>query len=104
MDNNILNEVIEAEKEVQRCLEREQERVRQWLEEVRQEAEKAVAREEQDGSAARGQARELARQAAERRARELRDEAAAAAARLEQIDDRVLTGLIADKLPRILME
>ena len=104
MDRSILNEVIEAEREVQRCIEQEQERIRLWLEQVRQEAAAAVAREEQDGSEERGKALDAARAEAERRASQVREAAAAAAGRLERLDDRELAARVAKQLPRILME
>lgn len=104
MDRSILNEVIEAEKEVQRCVEQEQERVRLWLDQVRQEAAASVAAEERDGSEERAQALAAAQRDAETRARQVRETAAKAAGRLERLDDRELADLVQKHLPRILME
>ena len=104
MDRGILNEVIEAEKEVQRCIEQEQERIRLWLEQVRQEAEAAVAREKQDGSEERARALEAARAEAELRARRVREAAQAEAARFERLTDKELSETVLKHLPRILRE
>lgn len=104
MDKGILNEVIAAEKDVQRCIEQEEERLRIWLEQVKQEAADAVAREELNDGTARQAALTAARQDAEERAQAVKDEAAALAARMEGLDDATLTGILLPRLPRILLE
>jgi vacuolar-type H+-ATPase subunit E/Vma4 len=104
MDRGILNEVIEAEKEVQRLVEQEQERIRLWLEQVRLETEAAVAREERKGSEERAGALDAARAEAERRARGTRETARAEAARREGLTDKDLSEAVMRHLPRILRE
>lgn len=104
MDKSILNEVIAAEKEVQRCIEQEEERLRAWLEQVKREASEAVEREERNDGSARQEALARARQDAEQRAQDVKDEAAARAAQMDRIDDHLLTGIILKRLPRILLE
>ncbi len=47
MDKDILSQVIEAEKEIQLCLDREKVKTREWIERVRKECEAEYVREEQ---------------------------------------------------------
>ena len=104
MDKDILNEVIEAEKDIQQCIEQEQERLRSWLDQVKREAAESVAREEQNDQEALGRALEEAKREAEAEAKRIVDDAAARAARIEQLDDGTLAGIIMKQLPRILLE
>jgi vacuolar-type H+-ATPase subunit H len=104
MDKDILNEVIEAEKEIQQCIEQEQERLRAWLDQVKREAAESVAREEKDDQDALGRALEDAKREAEAKAKQIVDDAAAQAARTEQFDDGTLAGIVMKQLPRILLE
>lgn len=103
MDKDILNEVIEAEKDIQRCLEAEQARIAAWLEQVRLEAEAAVLREELN-SEVDGQTLEAAGKQASVAAQRIVDDAARDAKRLEGIDAAALTGIVMKRIPRILME
>ena len=43
MDKDILNEVIEAEKDIQQCIKEEQLRLRTWLDQVKKESAETVA-------------------------------------------------------------
>ncbi len=104
MEKGILNEVIEAEKDIQVSIEQEQARLRETLECVRREAEASVAAAERELSASRERDLDVARQEAEARARKVVEEASGRVHRLERIDDDTLTGVIMKRLPRILME
>jgi vacuolar-type H+-ATPase subunit H len=104
MDKGILNEVIEAEKDIQSCIEQEQARLREMLDRVRREAEGSVAAAEREMSASRDRDLDAARQEAEARARKIVEEASGRMRQLERIDDRTLTDVIMKQLPRILME
>jgi vacuolar-type H+-ATPase subunit H len=104
MDKGILNEVIAAEKDVQQCIEQEQMRLQEWLEQVKRETENAVSQEEQNDGAVREQELAAAKRDAEKRAQQITGEAAALAGRLEQLDDGTLTGIILKRLPGILLE
>ncbi len=104
MEKGILNEVIEAEKDIQVSIEQEQARLRETLECVRREAEASVAAAERELSASRERDLDAARQEAEARARKVVEEASGRVHRLERIDDDTLTGVIMKRLPRILME
>ncbi len=104
MEKGILNEVIEAEKDIQACIEEEQARLREMLERVRREQAEAVAAVERDLSASRERDLEEARQKAEEKARKIVEDASGLAMRLEHVDDGVLTDIIMKRIPRILME
>jgi vacuolar-type H+-ATPase subunit H len=104
MDNDILNEVIEAEKEIQHCIESEQAKLRTWLDQVKREASEAVACEENNDRELLTQALDDAKGRAEAMAKQVVDDAAARSARIEQLDDGTLTEIILKRMPRILME
>lgn len=104
MDKDVLSEVIEAEREIQKCIDAEQSRLRQWLEDVRKEAEAAVAREEERNNASAAQALEDAKKQAEAEAVHIRGQAEAEAAALANIEDRVIAGIVLKHISRILME
>lgn len=104
MDKGILNEVIEAEKDIQTCIEAEQVRLREMLEAVRREAEQSVAAAECELSATRERDLETIRQEAEAKARKIVEHASARVERLGRVDDGTLSGIIMKRIPRILME
>ncbi len=104
MDKGILNEVIEAEKDIQTCIEQEQTRLREMLERVRREAEASVVGAERELSISRERELEAARQEAEARAKKIVEDASAQAARLETVDDGTLTRIIIKRLSRVLMD
>jgi hypothetical protein len=102
MDNNILSEVIEVEREIQKCLELEQTKARDWLAKVKDECETSVIKEEtlirNSLAAAEVRARE---EASESVASSLRD----AAAFVEQRDhlDRAQLQAVVDKHIRTIL-
>jgi vacuolar-type H+-ATPase subunit H len=104
MDKDILNEVIEAEKVIQHCMEGEQEKLRTWLDQVKRESSEAVAREENNDRELLTQALEDAKQSAEAKARQMVDDAATRTLRIEKLDNGTLTGIIIKRMPRILLE
>ena len=104
MDKDILNEVIEAEKEIQHCIEDEQAKLRTWLDQVRREASESVAREENNDRDLLTQALNNAKDRAEAKAKQVVSDAAARSARIEKLDDGILTGIILKRMPRILLE
>jgi len=104
MDKDILNEVIEAEKEIQHCLEGEQAKLRTWLDEVKRESSEAVAREEKNDSELLKRALDDAKQSAEAKAKQVVEDAALRSMRIEKLDDGTLTGIILKRMPRILLE
>jgi vacuolar-type H+-ATPase subunit H len=104
MDKDILNEVIEAEKVIQHCMEGEQAKLRTWLDQVKRESSEAVAREENNDRELLTQALEDAKQSAEAKARQMVDDAATRTLRIEKLDNGTLTGIIIKRIPRILLE
>jgi len=104
MDKDILNEVIEAEKVIQHCMEGEQEKLRTWLDQVKRESSEAVTREENNDRELLTQALEDAKQSAEAKARQMVDDAATRTLRIEKLDNGTLTGIIIKRIPRILLE
>ena len=104
MDKDILNEVIEAEKDIQQCIEQEQARLRIWLDGVKKETAEAIARAEQNDGESLGRTLEEAKRDAEVRAKQAVDSAEARAARFQDLDDTVLREIIMKRLPRILSE
>ncbi len=104
VEKGILNEVIEAEKDIQASIEQEQARLRETLECARREAEASVAAAERELNSSRERDLDAARQEAEARAKKIVEDASGRVQWLERIDDEVLTGVIMKRIPRILME
>jgi len=104
MDKDILNEVIEAEKEIQQCIADEREKLRTWLDEVKRESSEAVAREESNDRELLTRALEDAKRTAEAKAQQVLDDAATRSLRIEKLDDGTLTGIILKRMPPILLE
>jgi hypothetical protein len=104
MDKDILNEVIEAEKEIQHCIEGEQAKLRTWLDQVKKESSDAVAHEENNDRELLTRALEDAKRSAEAKAKQVVDDAAMRSSRIEKLDDGILTGIILKRMPRILLE
>jgi vacuolar-type H+-ATPase subunit H len=104
MDKDILNEVIGAEKEIQQCIERERDRVREWIEAVKKESAEAVAGAEKSDGETLGRALEEARQEAQARAKRTVKDAEERAAGFENLDGAALKAIVMKRLPRILLE
>ncbi len=104
MDKGILNEVIDAEKDIQECIEQEQTRLREMIEQARREAEETVAAAERELNASRDRELETIRQEAEAKAKKIVELASVRLERLGRIDDGTLTGIVMKRIPRILME
>jgi len=104
MNKDILNEVIEAEREIQQCIEREQERLRVWLDQVKKESAEAVARAEGHDGESLGRALEEATRDAAMRAKQAVEGAEARAARFKDMDEAALAEVILKRLPRILLD
>ena len=102
MDNNILSEVIEVEREIQKCLEIEQTKARDWLEKVKKECEAEVLKEEaliKDSLAA---AENLARKEAEESAAASVRDAAALVEHMDHLDRAVLQAVVEKHIRTIL--
>ncbi len=99
-----MTRIISVEKEIQASLESERSKAREWLEDVRRETEqefiKAEARIKEDSQKSFEKARKEATMKAENIIIEAEDEAA----RLRNLDDETLRGIIMQRLPMILPE
>jgi vacuolar-type H+-ATPase subunit H len=104
MDKDILNEVIEAEKKIQQCIEDEQAKLKTWLDQVKRESSEAVAREENNDRELLTRALEDAKRNGEAKAKNVVNDAAARSSRIEKLDEGALTGIILKRMPRILLE
>lgn len=104
MDKDILNEVIEAEREIQHCIEDEQAKLRTWVDQVKREVSETVTHEEQNDQDLLKQALEDAKGRAEAKAKQVVDDAAKRSLHIEKLDDGILTGIILKRMPRILLE
>lgn len=104
MDKAILNEVIDAEKAIQSCIEGEQVKLRTWLDQAKREASEAVAREENNDGELLARALEEAKRSAEATAKQVVEDAAMRSQRIEKLDDGSLTAIILKRIPRILLE
>jgi len=104
MDKDILNEVIEAEKEIQHCIESEQEKLRIWLDQVKREASAAVAREENNDHEQLTRSLEDTKRTAEAKAKALVNDARARSERISDLGDDALVDIILKRMPRILLE
>jgi hypothetical protein len=104
MEKDVLSQVIEVEKEIQRCFEAEKLKVREWLEIAKKESQQEVLLEEKRIKQALEQSSAEAAKEAEIQAAEITREAAAAAERLAQLKTERLTVLTERQIMRILPE
>jgi vacuolar-type H+-ATPase subunit H len=102
MERDILGQVIEAEKEIQRCLDLEKVKVRDWLERVKKECEEEFNREAQNTKESLEKLTTDAAKEAKTGAAEITSEAAAAAERLGRLDAQTLTKIVAQQIRTIL--
>lgn len=102
MDDDILNKVVLVEKEVQQRLEIEKKMSREWLKNVKKEAEEQVIAEEKELKESVSEAVKKEKLVAEKKAGEMISEAKAEAKRLEGISDDILKRIILKQIIRIL--
>lgn len=98
----MLSEVIEAEKEIQKCLELEKIKVREWLETVKKESEEQFSREENKIRNLHAESLEEAARAAEAEALRTVSRAAALSERLRQLPAGTLSRFVEEKILKIL--
>lgn len=102
MEKDLLSQVIEAEKEIQQCLDLEKIKAREWLERVKKEYEEEFIREEKNiNESLEKSAAEAAREAGARAAGTV-SQAAAAAERLGRLQTETLSKLVAKQIAGIL--
>lgn len=102
MQKDILSEVIEVEKEIQKCLEVEKEKSRDWLEKVKKESELELAREEKNIQESLNKSIEVVKKEAELKAAEIVKQTEARAERLAKLNDQTLVDIVGEQITRIL--
>jgi vacuolar-type H+-ATPase subunit H len=104
MDRNLLSEVIEVEKDIQRRYDLEKARSREWLDRMRKEMEESYAREEQRIAQSLHQSLEEAKRTVECRASDIVQEAEQMAERLAAVRNDTLSRIVTKHVRRILPE
>ncbi len=102
MKEDILGEVIEVEKEIQKRLEVEKNKSQEWLEKVKRDAQKEILTEENSLKGSLEKAVKEAQLNAEKKASNISNDAHAKAERLENLSDEILKGIILRHITRTL--
>lgn len=102
MEKDILSEVIETEKEIQKCLEQEMQKAKEWLDDVRKKAAQELTQAEQEYTTALEQAMADAEKEAAARAMAVRKNSEIQDDRLGKLDDRILKSILDRRIKRIL--
>jgi len=102
MEKDILSQVIDAEKEIQQCLEAERVKAREWLERANKEAEEAMLLEQRKIKEMQEQSLAEADKQAAQKAEEIIREATAASEHLGQLKPEVLRSIVEQRIPGIL--
>jgi len=104
MENDILGQVIEVEKEIQKCLELEKTAAREWLESVKKECEEESVREGQKIKESLLRSIDSVSKDAGVKAAEVVKQAAGDVERLGKLDAAVLARIVSKQIGRILPE
>ncbi len=102
MDNNVLSEVIEVEREIQKCLEIEQAKARDWLEKVKKVCEDEVLKEEDRIKDMLAAAEDRARKEAEESTASSVRAAATLVEHMDHLDRAVLQAIVEKHIRTIL--
>jgi vacuolar-type H+-ATPase subunit H len=102
MERDILSQVIEAEKEIQHCLDLEKIKAREWLERVKKECEEEFTREEKNIKESLEKSTAEAAREAEVKAAGIVSRATAEAGRLGRLQAETLSGIVAKQIAGIL--
>jgi vacuolar-type H+-ATPase subunit H len=102
MEKDVLSQVIEAEKEIQKCLEAEKVKVREWIEAFKKESEADLLGEERKIREALDQSLADAAQQAQAKAGDIVNDAGKSAARLGQLSPETLRRIVEQRLTKIL--
>jgi vacuolar-type H+-ATPase subunit H len=94
--------VIEAEKEIQKCLESEKTKVREWLEGVKKESDEAFLREQSEIRESLEESLKEAARQADIKADEIVREATAASERIGRLNAEALRSIIQRRISEIL--
>ncbi len=104
MERDLLSQVIEAEKEIQQCLDLEKIKTREWLERVKKECEEEFIREDKNIKESLEKSTVEAVREAEVKAAGTVSQAAAAAERLGRLQAETLSKIVAKQIAGILPE
>ncbi len=104
MEKDVLAEVIEAEKEIQECLEIEKKKFVKGIDEVRKEAEEEIAKEEEELRESFEKAMEDALEDARQKVAQILEDAAHRAELLTGTGDETLKEIVRTHIIRILPE
>ena len=102
MEKDVLSQVIEAEKEIQKCLEAEKVKVREWLETVKKECESEFTAEEKKIKESLDLSMAESAKQAETKAGRIVEEAGQSAARLEHLRTETLSAIVRKRITTIL--
>ncbi len=102
MENNILREIIEVEKEIQQSTDYAKASMREWLDSCKKEIEEELARKEKEILASFEQARADMMRDAANRASGLVTEAEQQADRMKHLKNETLSGIVMNHLHKIL--
>lgn len=102
MEKDVLSQVIDAEKEIQKCLEAEKQKVREWIEGVKKESEDDFFLEQQKIKESLERSIAEAARQAEAATEEVVRAATAAAERLGRLGPGELRALVARRIAVIL--
>ncbi len=102
MEKDVLSQVIEAEKEIQQCLDLEKIKAREWLERVKKDCEEEFIREEKNIKESLERAVAEAAREADARAAGAVSRATAEAERLGRVEEETLSRIVAQQVAVIL--
>jgi vacuolar-type H+-ATPase subunit H len=102
MDNNILRDIIDVEKEIQQSLEREKVKTREWLDVRKKEIESDSALQEQNIRQSYQQSLENAKREASKIASELFEQSKLQTEMLAHLENDVLSTIVTNHISKIL--
>lgn len=102
MENNILREIIDVEKEIQQSLDQEKLKTREWLDARKKQIEIDSATQEQNILQSYQRAHENAEQEAAKTASELFEKSKQQTDKLAQLENDVLVKIVTNHISKIL--
>ncbi len=102
MENNILREIIDVEKEIQLSVDKAKVSIGEWLDAEKKEIEQETAKKEKDILASFQQDRENSIQDAANRASKLIAEAEKQTDRIKHLKSQTLSGIVMNHIHKIL--
>ena len=101
MEKDVLARIIEAERQIQECLNDQRAKAREWIENLRKEAEEDFAQEQIGMKESFGEAARTAQRLAETKAATIIKAAEEKAARVGELDDAALKRAVMARIRRI---